>query len=96
MWEFMHAEGGNMTEELRQGEWAPWKFDLEANCGLPADAAFALDVARIKGADRDLIERVANAEARAGVAEAENQRLREALEHIEETASESLRTYRNI
>lgn len=51
-------------------------------CGLPAEAALALDVAKARGAQQSILDMAAKAEARAGKAEAEVVRLRELLREI--------------
>lgn len=55
-------------------------------CGLPAEAALQLDLARERGAQRETLEMAAKAEARAARAEAEVARLRGLVNEILWTA----------
>ena len=72
-------EGGpdatNVGIDFSQGD--PCRY-----CGLPADAAFELDLARERGANKATVDMAAKAEARAAVAEVEVARLRGLLREI--------------
>jgi hypothetical protein len=59
----------NIASAFRRGEPCPY-------CGLPADSAAAVIAAQERGADALLVRQAAEAERRAGVAEAEVDRLR--------------------
>lgn len=52
------------------------------NCGLSAEVALALEMARAKGADAQLIDRAAKAEQRAEAAERKVAELRATLRQI--------------
>lgn len=57
------------------------------NCGLPYEAAMAVEAARARGADEKLVERALAAEKRAGEMEAELRDLRGRLSEIRGVAN---------